>query len=145
MFAAQTRERRRRGTENAAGVISVGLCQSLFQLLRRPESPRRILVTREEQRQRHERRVAVITAMTNFLIVESSIVLSLCVPQRVVMRMISLNQDAARQVAPTCAPGHLRDQLKGTFSGTKIRQSQSGVHRNDANQSNVRKVVSLCQ
>src|SRR5229473_4414694 len=101
MFAAQTRERRRRGTENAAGVISVGLCQSLFQLLRRPESPRRILVTREEQRQRHERRVAVITAMTNFLIVESPIVLRLCVPQRVVMRMISLNQNPARQIAST--------------------------------------------
>src|SRR5882672_7104973 len=101
MFAAQARERRRRGTENAARVIAVRFCQSLFQLLRRPESPRRVLVTREEQRQRHERRIAVITAMTNLLIVESSIVLSLRVPQRIVMRMISLNQHAARQVAPT--------------------------------------------
>src|SRR5260370_39554246 len=101
MFTAQARRRRRRRTQNARRVIAVLFCQGLFQLLRRPESPRLILVTREEQRQRHERRVAVITAMTNFLIVESSIVLRLCVPQRVVMRMISLNQNPARQIAST--------------------------------------------
>src|SRR5258708_13498245 len=145
MFAAQARKGRRRGTENTTRVIAVRFCQGLFQLLRRPESPRRIPVTSEEQRQRHERRVAVITAMTNFLIVESSIVLCLCVPQRVVMRMISLNQNPARQVAPPRAPRASRDQLKGTFTGAKIRQSQSGVDGNDAYQSNVRKVVSLCQ
>src|SRR5260370_35004935 len=145
MFTAQARRRRRRRTQNARRVIAVLFCQGLFQLLRRPESPRLILVTREEQHHRHERTVAVITAMTNFLIVESSIVLRLCVPQRVVMRMISLNQDASRQVATTCASGDLRDQSKGTFSGTKIRKSQSGVHRNDAYQSDVGKIVTFGQ
>ena len=59
------------------------------------------------------------------------------------IRMISLNQDSARAIATTRASRHLRDQLKRSFRRSEIRQRQTRIDRNHADQSHVRKVVTL--
>ncbi len=87
----------------------------------------------------------MIAAMTNLFIVEGAKILCARMLQRVVMRVIGLNQHAARQITATRAPGDLSYQLKGSFGGTEIRQGQTGIDGDDAHESHVVKVVSFRQ
>ena len=87
----------------------------------------------------------MIASVANLFVVEAAIVLGTRMPQRVVMRVIGLNQNSTRQITTSGAPGHLSYQLKGSFGGTEIRQGQSRIDRNHANQSHVVKVVSFRQ
>src|SRR5216684_523530 len=127
MFAAQARDWRGSGTECATSVIAVRFNQRLAYLLCDRSRARRIFVSHQQQRERDKRWIAVIASMANLLIIEAAVILGAGMPQRVVMRMISLNQNAPRQISASGAPGHLGDQLEGAFSGAKVRQSQTGI------------------
>ena len=87
----------------------------------------------------------MIASMANFFFVESAIVLRSRMTQRVVMRMISLNQHAARQITAASSAGYLGYQLEGTFSSAKVRQGEAGVDRDDTDERDVRKIVPLGQ
>src|SRR5947208_15915983 len=127
ILAAQARQRRRRRAKYPASLITVSSDQRLSQIVRRRVRPVRILMTRQQQRQRDKRRIAMVATMPNFFFIEPAIVLRRCVSQRVILRMISLNQDAAGLITATGAPGHLGDQLEGPLGRAKIRQRQTGV------------------
>src|SRR5437588_6176714 len=99
----------------------------------------------QQQREHDERWVTMISAMSNLFVIEPAIVLRRCMPQRVMMRMIGLNQNAAGQVAAAGASSDLSYQLKGALGCAKIRQGQACVNRNHTNQSDVRKIMSLRQ
>ena len=53
--------------------------------------------------------IAVIASMPDLFVVESLVVLIRRVFQRVMIRMISLNQNSSGQVAASSASGHLSD------------------------------------
>src|SRR5258708_35279858 len=103
MLAAQTREGRRRRTEYAASVIAICFHQRVSQLMRDRVRSRHVLMPHQQQSQRDERRIAVIASMANLFIIKSSIVLGARMSQGVVMRMISLNQDAPGQITASVA------------------------------------------
>src|SRR5713101_6358945 len=126
MLAAKSRERGRRGAEDMTGVSAVCFHQGVSQFVRDGVRSRRIFVTNKHQGQRDERRITVIAPMTNLFVVEPSIVLRARVAQRVMTRVISLDQNASGQVAATGAPRDLRNQLKGALCGAKVRQSEAG-------------------
>ena len=51
----------------------------------------------------------MIASMANLFVIESLVVLGTGMPQGIVMRMISLNQDASGQITATGAAGDLGD------------------------------------
>src|SRR5713101_3270691 len=108
-------------------MIAIGFNQSVSQLMRDRVGSRRIFVTHQQQGERDERRIAVITPMANLFVVESAVILGARMSQCIVMRMISLNQDASRQVTAAGSAGDLGDQLEGPLGGAKIRQGQSRI------------------
>src|SRR5260370_26678506 len=98
MLAAQPRKRSRRRAEKAAALIAISFIQSFLQLLRDAQGARGIFVTHQQQGERDERRIPVISSMANLLIVEAAKILCARVSQRVVMRVIRLNQNSTRQI-----------------------------------------------
>src|SRR5438067_744613 len=120
MLAAQASERRRRRPKDAARMFAVRVVKRIPKLLRSAQSCRRIFMTDEQERERNERRIAVISTMANLFLVEPAIVLRRRMPQSVMMRMVGLNQDASRQIAATCTAGNLGDQLKGALGSAEI-------------------------
>ncbi len=102
-------------------------------------------MSHQQECQGHEGRIAVIASVTNLFVIKPAIVLSRRVSQSVMMRMVSLNQDSPRQVTTARATGDLGYQLKRSFGGAKVGKSKAGIDRNNANQSDVRKIVSLRQ
>ena len=54
---------------------------------------------------------------------------------RVMIRMISLQDNFARRFAASCASGNLRQQLKRALGGAKIRKSQRIIRSHNADQS----------
>src|SRR2546430_7363862 len=122
MLAAQPRKRSRRRAENAATLIAISFTQSFPHLLRNAQGARRIFVTNQQQGERHERRKPQISSVANLLVVEAAKILGARMSQRVVMRVIGLNQNSTRQITTSGAPGDLSYQLKRSFGGTKIRQ-----------------------
>src|SRR5258708_14399470 len=145
MLAAQTRERRRCGAEDATGVSVVCLHQSVSQFVRDGVRSRLVFVPNQHQRQRDKRRISVIAPVANLFVKEPSIVLRTRMAQRVMVGMISLDQNASGKIAATGATRDLGNQRKGALGGAKVRQSQSGINRHDADQRDVGKVVSLRQ
>src|SRR6266404_117333 len=127
MLAAQARERGRRRPKNAARVIAVRLVQNIPKFLRRAERSGRVLVTHQQQCERDEWRITVISSMPNLFFVKTTIVLRRRVTKRVMGWMVSLNQHSAWQIAASGASGDLGNQLKGSFSGAKVRQCESGI------------------
>src|SRR5437660_8325760 len=107
MLAAQASERRRRRPENAARVLKVRVVKRIPKLLRNAQGGRRIFMTDEQEGERNERRIAMISAVANLFFVEPGIVLRSRMPQSVMMRMIGLNQHASWQITATCAAGNL--------------------------------------
>ena len=79
-------------------------------------------------RERHKRRIRMVLPVLNLFVVKAFVILRARVAQRVVIRMIGLNQHFARPIATTGASCYLRDQLKRSFRGTKVGQGESGVN-----------------
>src|SRR6185295_9630572 len=67
------------------------------------------------------------------------------VSERVVAWMVGLNQHATRQFSTPRAPGYLRNQLKGPLGGPEVGQGEPRINRDDADQRDVVKIVSLRQ
>src|SRR6266567_329371 len=95
--------------------------------------------------ERDERRIAMIPAMTNLLIVKRQIVLGGGQTQNVMARMISLDQDASATLTAAGAAGYLGNQLKCSLRGAKVGQSQSRIDGNNSYQGYVWKVMTLRQ
>src|SRR5260221_11966998 len=109
MLAAQTREGGGRRSEYAASVIAICFHQRVSQLMRDRIGSRHVFMPDEQQSQRDERRIAVIATMANLFIIKSAVVLGARMSQCIVMRMISLNQDAPGQITASGAAGNLSD------------------------------------
>ena len=105
-------------------MVAIRLEQMFPQLLRDAACAIIVFMPHEQQRQDGKRRVSMITSVPYFLIIKSLIVLRGCMPERVVMRMIGLNQNAAQQVTPARASGDLGDELESSFRGTKTRRAR---------------------
>ena len=76
-------------------MFAVRVVKRIPQLLRSAQSCRRLFMTDEQERERNERRIAVVSTVANLFFVEPAIVLRSRMPQSVMMRMIGLNQDAS--------------------------------------------------
>ena len=59
------------------------------------------------------------------------------------VRKEALNDDFARAIAAARAARHLRQQLKRSLRGAKVRQRQRGIRRENSDQRHEREVVSL--
>src|ERR1041384_7363362 len=143
MLAAQASEWRRRGAEDAARMSAVRVVKRIPKLLRSAQCCRRFFMTDQQERERHERRIAMVSTVANLFFVEPAIVLRRRMPQGVMMRMISLDEYATRQVSATRATGDLGDYLKRSFRSAKVRQAQACIDGNDTDQGHVRKVVTF--
>src|SRR5687768_12568227 len=58
-------------------------------------------------------------------------------------RVVGLDENAARKIAAPGSSGDLRQDLKRAFGGSKIREAQSDVYRDHADQRYVVKIVAL--
>ena len=63
--------------------------------------------------------------------------------EAVMVGAIALNQDLSWEIAPTCPSRDLSEKVKGSFGGSEVREGQGVVGRNDTNQGDVRKVMTL--
>src|SRR6185369_7825348 len=99
----------------------------------------------QQTRERHERRIRMVLPVAQLLFVKTLIVLRTRMSQRIVIRMIRLDQNSSRPIATSRPSRHLRDQLKRSFRRSKIRQRETRINRYHANQSHIGKVVSLRQ
>src|SRR5215213_7058407 len=115
MFAFQPGERRGRWSENPAFSIFVRRVEMLSQFETVRSNAAQVRPMNQQTRERHERRIRMVLPVLNFLVVEPVVILSAGMSQRVVIRMVSLNQDSAGPIAATSAPRDLSDQLKGPF------------------------------
>jgi predicted regulator of Ras-like GTPase activity (Roadblock/LC7/MglB family) len=98
----------------------------------------------EEPRKSREGRVMVLSPKLDFNVIKGLVVLSRPGLDGVVLRRIRLNNDAARVVATASTPCHLTQQLKGTLSGTEVRQMQAKVSQDHTNQGHVGQMQPLC-
>src|SRR5690242_21705892 len=112
MFSAQPRERRGRRAQNATRMIAVSFAQNTSKFLGRAERACRVLVSYQHQRKRDEWRITVIATMANLFVIKTAIVLRRRMTKRVMIGMVGLNQDSARQITPARASGDLGNQLK---------------------------------
>src|SRR5262245_54872440 len=85
----------------------------------------------------------MILPIPNLFSIKGFIVLRACVPQRVMMRMIALNDNSPRPITTAGPTSYLGDQLKSPFRRSKVGQSKAGIHRNYTDQCDVREVVAL--
>src|SRR5206468_11591055 len=102
-----------------------------------------ILVVDEHVYQRGERWVMHRSSEDNFTPVELFVVLVLRAHQRVMLRVICLNDHSAGTITSSRAARYLSEQLKSPLGSAKIRQRQPDVHRDDTYEGHVVKVVAL--
>ena len=88
-------------------MFAVRVVKRIPKLLRSAQCCRRILMTNEQERERNERRIAMVSTVANLFFVEPAIVLRGRMAQSVMVRMIGLNQNASRQISATGAAGDL--------------------------------------
>ena len=70
----------------------------------------------------------MILPVAKLLIIEALVILRTSVSQRVVIRVIGLNQNLSGPVTTAGASRNLSDELKRSFRRTEIRQSEAGVN-----------------
>src|SRR5262249_15761186 len=143
MLAAESGQRRRRRPEDATGMLAICVIQMIAKFLGDAAGPRAVSMPHQQQRQGGKWWISMITPMPNFFRIESLIVLRRRVFQGVVMRMIGLDQNPSGPVSATGTSGNLRNQLEGPFRRAKIRQCQTGVDGNHADQGHVREVMTF--
>ena len=112
--------------------------------LRRP--PRRLfhlLALNHDIRKHRKRGIVKIPPELHLLCNESPVVVGLRKLHRVVVAMIRLHQHFTRQLAPTRAPGYLRQQLKYPLRRSKIRHPQRMVRPHNSYQRHSMNVMPL--
>ena len=109
MFALEPCEWRGRGAEYATLPLLVCGVQLLSQFETvSPHAPK-IRSMDQQARQRHKRRVRMVLPVANLLVEKAFVILRARVPQRVVIGMVSVNQNLPRAVAASGSSRHLRD------------------------------------
>src|SRR6185503_4429262 len=127
MLAFEPRERRGRGAEDAAPASFVCGVELFAQFETVCAHSSEVRAVDQEAPERDERRIRMVLPVVNLFVVKTFVVLRACMAQRVVIRMVGLNQHSARAIAASGASRHLRYQLKRSFRRTKIRQSESRI------------------
>src|SRR5690242_5878325 len=127
MLTFESRQWRGCGTEHAALAFLVYRVQLFAQLQTIRTHAPEIRSMDQQTRERDERRIRVILPVAQFLFVERFVILRARVAQGVVIRMISLNQDSSWPITASRASGNLRDELKRSFRGAKVRQGETDV------------------
>src|SRR5260370_22145878 len=97
----------------------------------------------QQRSQRDKWRIGMVLSVANLFVIKARVILGAGMPQRVMIRMISLNQDVTGTVTTPRAAGHLSNQLKRSFGRAKVRQLQTRINRDDADQRHVGKIVAL--
>ena len=90
-----------------------------------------------------ERRIGMVLAIAQLLLVKRLVILRARVSQSIVIWMIGLDQNFTGPIATTRTSRDLRDELKRSFRRAKVRQRQTRINRNHANECHIRKVVSF--
>src|SRR5215213_124576 len=144
VLAAQARERGGRGAEHARGAFLVGRVERAPQLDRSRLHARQVFAVYEQRRERDEGRVTQVAPVAYLLLEEALVVLRARVAERVVLGVVSLNQNAAGKAAASGASGDLSYELKCPLGRAEVRERESRVYGDDADQRHVREVVALC-
>src|SRR6476619_4991391 len=97
----------------------------------------------QQRSQGDERRIIVILPVANLLFIKPGVVLTARVAQRVMIRVISLNQNFAGQITASGSTSDLGQQLEGPLGGAEIGQRQTGVDRYHTNQRNIWEIVTF--
>src|SRR5215216_5681825 len=109
MLAFQPRERCGRWTEHATLSLLIHQVQLLAELETIIAHFTQIRPMDQQARERDERRIRMILPVTKLLFVKPLIILRASMSQRVVIRMIRLNQNSSRAITTTRATRNLRD------------------------------------
>src|ERR1043165_7653132 len=125
MPAFQPCERRRRGAEYATTALLVRSIELFAQFKTIVAHATQVRSVDQHASERDERRIRMILAVMDLFVVEAFVILGARVAQRVVIRMIGLNQHLPRSIATSRASRDLRDQLKRSLSGTKVTFGKS--------------------
>ena len=88
-----------------------------------------------------DRRITEHLSETDLLFVEAVIILECRMPDRIVIRRISLNQNFAGLIASSCPSCCLREQLEGSLSAPVIAGIQRHIRQQHADQSHSREIM----
>src|SRR5215217_4440942 len=143
MFAFQPRQRRGRRAKHTTLPLLIHQIKLLAKLETIIPHLTQIRPMDQQTRERHKRRIRMVLPVPQLLIVKTFIVLRARMSQSIVVWMIRLNQNSSWPITSTRATRNLRDELKRSFRRSEIRQCEARINRNHANQSHIRKVVTL--
>jgi hypothetical protein len=90
-----------------------------------------------------EGRISKLPAEGNFIRVETFIVVFLRPADGVMVGVESLDDDASRLISPPAPARHLCQDLEGSLCRPEVRDVQGGVGGKDADQCDLREIVSL--
>src|SRR6185436_16773237 len=121
MLALQPREGRGRGTKYPALPILINKIELLAEFKTIRTHTTQVRSMNQQTREGHERRIRMVLPVAKLFLKEPFIVLRARVSQRIVIRMISLNQDAPRSITTSRTSCYLCNQLKGSLCRPKVR------------------------
>src|SRR6266478_5517430 len=144
MLLLQFRQRRR-GRSQDPQPFAVVRRKILRELPRPANRFLQVRVAHDDIGQGSERRIPHHPPELRFALVKRTIILAHRILNRVVLRIECLNQNATGQFPTSSAARNLREQLKSSLRGAKIRQTQRRVRADHANQRDTLKIVAFRQ
>src|SRR6185312_2973021 len=116
MLAFQTRQRSRGRAKHATFTLRISSVQFLSYFQRALPGAIYLGPMNQQRCERHERRIRMIVPVANLFLIKRFVILGASMEKRVVVRVVSLNQNLSGKISAAGTTSHLRQQLKSPLS-----------------------------